>query len=60
VTATASVVPLERIVFGSDWPYGAFPPAGDPAPELDALGADRALIDAANAGALVPRLVSGP
>jgi 6-methylsalicylate decarboxylase len=60
VTATALVVPLDRIVFGSDWPYGAFPPTGDPAPELDALGEDRALIDAANAGALVPRLVSGP
>jgi predicted TIM-barrel fold metal-dependent hydrolase len=60
VTATLSVVPIDRIVFGSDWPYGAFPDAGDPAPELEALGDDRALVDAANAGALVPRLVSGP
>jgi predicted TIM-barrel fold metal-dependent hydrolase len=58
VSATASVVPVERIVFGTDWPYAALPSSGDPAPELQALGDDRALVDAANAGALVPRLVS--
>jgi 6-methylsalicylate decarboxylase len=58
VTATASVVPLERIVFGTDWPYAALPSICDPAPDLEALGHDRARVDAANAGALVPRLVS--
>jgi predicted TIM-barrel fold metal-dependent hydrolase len=58
VMATAAVVPLERIVFGTDWPYAALPESGDPAPELDSLGEQRPLVDAANAGALVPRLLS--
>jgi predicted TIM-barrel fold metal-dependent hydrolase len=58
VEATAAIVPVERIVFGSDWPYAALPESGDPAPELDALGDRRALVDAANAAALVPRLLS--
>jgi predicted TIM-barrel fold metal-dependent hydrolase len=56
VEATAAVVPLERIVFGSDWPYAALPESGDPAPELDALGDQRVLVDGVNAAALVPRL----
>ena len=60
VEAAAAVVPLERIVFGTDWPYAALPQAGDPAPELEAFGDKRALIDSANAGALVPRLLSRP
>jgi hypothetical protein len=54
------VIPFEQIVFGTDWPYAALPPAGDPAPELDALGDRRALLDSGNAGALVPRLLSRP
>jgi predicted TIM-barrel fold metal-dependent hydrolase len=58
VEATAAVVPFERIVFGSDWPYAALPDGGDFAPELDAFGDRRALLDAGNAEALVPRLVS--
>ncbi len=58
VTATASVVPIDRIVFGTDWPYAALPSSGDPAPELEVLGHDRARVDAGNAGTLVPRLVS--
>lgn len=58
VAATAAIVPFERIVFGSDWPYLALPEAGDPAPELAAFGDRRALLDAENAAALVPRLVS--
>ena len=58
VAATAAVVPLERIVFGTDWPYAALPEQGDPASELDALGDQRTLIDSANAAALVPRLFS--
>jgi 6-methylsalicylate decarboxylase len=60
VEATAALVPLERIVFGTDWPYAALPESGDPAPELDAFGDKRPLLDAANAAALVPRVVSGP
>lgn len=60
VAATAAVIPFEQIVFGTDWPYAALPPAGDPAPELDALGEKRALLDSGNAGALVPRLLSRP
>ncbi len=59
VAATASVVPLERIVFGTDWPYAALPPSGDPAPELESLGDQRALVDSLNAAALVPRLFEG-
>jgi 6-methylsalicylate decarboxylase len=58
VAATAAVIPFEQIVFGTDWPYAALPPAGDPAPELEALGDQRALLDSGNAGALVPRLLS--
>jgi 6-methylsalicylate decarboxylase len=48
-----------RLVFGTDWPYAALPDeGGDPAPELDALGASlRGQVDAGNAAALVPRLV---
>ena len=49
-----------RVVFGTDWPYADLPADGDPAPGLDALGAEvRAPIDAANAAALVPRLAAG-
>jgi 6-methylsalicylate decarboxylase len=57
VEAAASVVPLSQIVFGTDWPYAALPAAGDPEPELSYLGAERAAVDAGNAGRLVPRLV---
>lgn len=56
VETTRAVAPVERIVFGTDWPYAALPVSGDPAPELAALGADRALVDSQNAFALVPRL----
>jgi hypothetical protein len=34
------------------------PEQGDFAPELDAFGDKRALLDSGNAGALVPRLLS--
>jgi predicted TIM-barrel fold metal-dependent hydrolase len=49
---------LERVVFGTDWPYLTLPAGGgDPAPGLDALGVEaRALVDGRNAAALVPRL----
>lgn len=58
VNATLEVVPQDRLVFGTDWPYAALPATGDPAPELAALGDRRAGIDGSNAAALVPRLVS--
>ena len=57
VNATLEVVPREHVVFGTDWPYAALPPHGDPAPDLAGLGDRRAAIDAANAAALVPRLL---
>jgi predicted TIM-barrel fold metal-dependent hydrolase len=57
LAAARTVAPLEQIVFGTDWPYAALPPSGDPAPELDVLGQDRSRVDGENAGALVPRLV---
>ena len=56
INAARELIPLERIVFGTDWPYAALPASGDPAPELAALGSDRELVDAGNAAALVPRL----
>jgi predicted TIM-barrel fold metal-dependent hydrolase len=58
VRTTLQIAPLDRIVFGTDWPYAVLPTSGDPAPGLDALGRDRRLVDGANAGELVPRLVS--
>lgn len=59
LAAVREIAPLERIVFGTDWPYAALAEGGDPAPALAALGADRRLVDAVNIGALVPRLRSG-
>lgn len=58
LVATQEVTGLDHIVFGTDWPYAALPPdGGDPAPDLDVLGAEgRAAVDAGNAAALVPRL----
>jgi 6-methylsalicylate decarboxylase len=59
--ATRALAPLERIVFGTDWPYVALPPTGsDPAPGLGFLSADdREAVDHRNAAALVPRLADG-
>ncbi|HET9103922.1 MAG TPA: amidohydrolase family protein [Solirubrobacteraceae bacterium] len=56
ISATADLVPFERIVFGTDWPYAALAESGDPTPELDYLGERRAQLEAENARALVPRL----
>jgi predicted TIM-barrel fold metal-dependent hydrolase len=58
LAAARSLLPLERIVFGTDWPYAALPERGDPAPALAVLGPDRAAVDAGNAAALVPRLAA--
>jgi predicted TIM-barrel fold metal-dependent hydrolase len=58
LAATREVTSLDHVVFGTDWPYAALPPSGDPAPDLNVLGPDgRAAIEFANAAALVPRLV---
>lgn len=61
IVATRELAGLDRVVFGTDWPYAALPPGGgDPAPDLDRLGAElRAQIDAVNVAALVPRLAAG-
>jgi predicted TIM-barrel fold metal-dependent hydrolase len=57
LVSVREVAPLERIVFGTDWPYAALPEGGgDPAPDLAALGRERPLVDGVNIGALVPRL----
>jgi 6-methylsalicylate decarboxylase len=58
LAATREVTTIDHIVFGTDWPYAALPQdAGDPAPDLDVLGAElRAAVEASNASALVPRL----
>jgi len=62
LAATTEFIPLEHIVFGTDWPYAALPESGDdPAPDLGQLSAEeRAAIDHRNAAALVPRLVRTP
>jgi predicted TIM-barrel fold metal-dependent hydrolase len=61
IAATRELAGLDRVVFGTDWPYAALPsPGGDPAPGLNPLGPElRAQIDAGNVAALVPRLLAG-
>lgn len=59
LAATLEVTSVDHIVFGTDWPYAALPEAGDPAPDLDALGAERrSAVEFANAASLVPRLMA--
>lgn len=62
LAAARELIPLEHIVFGTDWPYVAFPDTGsDPAPALALLGVEeRSAIDHGNAIALVPRLAGTP
>jgi predicted TIM-barrel fold metal-dependent hydrolase len=62
LAATREAVGLDRVVFGTDWPYAALPAdGGDPAPALDELGPDvRARVEHDNGAALVPRLVGAP
>ena len=59
LVATLKIASPGQVVFGTDWPYAALPPAGgDPAAGLDVLGAQtRAAIEFENAAALVPRLM---
>jgi predicted TIM-barrel fold metal-dependent hydrolase len=58
--AAAMLASADHLVFGTDWPYLAMPDElGDPAPGLSFLDdAERAELDGANIGALVPRFVS--
>ncbi len=57
LASTLAVAPLERVVFGSDWPYLAQARGADPAEDIGTLDpADRQQIYFTNAGALVPRL----
>jgi 6-methylsalicylate decarboxylase len=59
LAATLEVTSVDHIVFGTDWPYAALPERGDPAPDLDVLGAERrSAVEFANAAALVPRLMA--
>ena len=62
LAATRELIPLEHIVFGTDWPYAELPDGeSDPAPALALLTAEeRSAIDHGNAVALVPRLVRTP
>jgi len=58
--SAAMVARADHIVFGTDWPYLAMPEdPGDPAPGLGFLDAkERAALDSANIGALVPRFAA--
>jgi 6-methylsalicylate decarboxylase len=58
LAATREVTSLDRIVFGTDWPYATLPADGDdPAPALAWLGSEgRDAVDGRNARALVPAL----
>jgi 6-methylsalicylate decarboxylase len=59
LAATLEVTSVDHIVFGTDWPYAALPDRGDPAPDLDVLGAERrSAVEFANAAVLVPRLMA--
>jgi 6-methylsalicylate decarboxylase len=59
LAATLEVTSVDHIVFGTDWPYAALPESGDPAPDLDVLGAQRrSAVEFANAAVLVPRLMA--
>jgi len=59
LASTLEVADIGQVVFGTDWPYADLPPDGDPAPGLANLAdGDRALIDASNIAALVPRLAT--
>jgi predicted TIM-barrel fold metal-dependent hydrolase len=58
LASTLAAVTLERVVFGTDWPYATLPEAGDPAPGLGLTPSDRARVDGLNACALVPRFAA--
>ncbi len=58
LASTLAAVDLERIVFGTDWPYAALPEGSDPAPDLGLDSPARERVDALNAAALVPRLAA--
>jgi predicted TIM-barrel fold metal-dependent hydrolase len=50
---------LDRVVYGTDWPWVFLPEEGnDPQPALATLGAEREKVDWRNAEVLVPRLVA--
>lgn len=61
LAATNEAVGLDRVVFGTDWPFPVLPEGADPAPALDSLGAKvRARVECDNGAALVPRLARTP
>jgi predicted TIM-barrel fold metal-dependent hydrolase len=59
LATTLELVPLEQVVFGSDWPYLAEPSRIDPTEDLEKLEpSQRARLDFENAVALVPRFAT--
>jgi predicted TIM-barrel fold metal-dependent hydrolase len=58
LAAIKLLAPVDKIVFGTDWPYAPLPESGDPQPSLVGLGSDRELVDARNLQRLFPRLRS--
>lgn len=56
LASMALVAPVDRIVFGTDWPYAPLPESGDPQPALAALGRDREKVDSVNLQRLLPHL----
>jgi 6-methylsalicylate decarboxylase len=55
LAATLQVTSIDRIVFGTDWPYAAPPEGDDPAPGLAWLGDQRAIVESGATADLVPR-----
>lgn len=58
LAAVRELAGIDRVVFGTDWPYAVLPESGDPAPGLDLGPEERAMVDGTNAAALVPRLAN--
>lgn len=55
LAAVRELAGLERVVFGTDWPYGVLAEGVDPAPGLGLSGSERDMVDFGNVTALVPR-----
>ncbi len=56
LAAVRELVGIERVVFGTDWPYAAAAEDGDPVSALGLAAQNRAAVEAGNLTALVPRL----
>jgi predicted TIM-barrel fold metal-dependent hydrolase len=58
LAAMSLVAPVDRILFGTDWPYAPLPASGDPQPALAGLGSERAGVDCENVRRLLPRFAA--